>query len=773
MTSTPRCRRLGSSQWGTRTETKNVNSLRSVERAMRSEMIRQAAMLDAGGRIKQETRHFQETTGQTRSGRSKEEATDYRYFPEPDLVPVAPDADWVAEIRAALPELPAARRRRLRSELGLSAEELQSLVNAGAVDAFAETVAAGAPAAEARNWWLGYLAQLANAREVEVSALAITPAQVAKVIELVAAGTLSTALGRQVVDAVLETGAERRAGDRRPRPGRGVGHQRADRGGRRRDRRQPRRGREGARRQAAGRRGAGRLGDEGHPRPGRRGHRPGDPARTPRGVRTGWSMSSRKRLLFIGSGEATYRQYALQSVSRKADIVLATRSAPTWELPYCLDSMVMELDDFPAALQRLRTTPVDAVLTFDERYVELSAQLTELLAVPGPSVAAVRAVKDKSELRALLQRQNVGAVRFGVAHSIEQARDIVAEIGLPVVLKPRALGGSVGVRLVSTADQLESAFDDAASARFGIVRSRYDGVLIEEYIDGPELSVDSVVYGGVVTPMVVAEKEIGPAPYFEEIGHIVPPRPELALPAEAIEMLQRAHEIAGLDDVVTHTELRLSSRGARIIELNARQGGDFIPYLGLLAHGVDLAGAAADLALGVAPDLSRTDRGTAAVRFLYPDHDLRLHSIGWPSRSVTSPAWTPSSRCASRTGAVAAAARVPVPDGGAGLPCRHSRILPARVAGGRGRGRRLLEPTCAARWAYDGCRPVRGTRRCRCRLVENAAWPAGRRWRATLRTSPPGSASASTRAPTRPWRRCAATVRRGSAAPSCASPTGR
>jgi aspartyl-tRNA(Asn)/glutamyl-tRNA(Gln) amidotransferase subunit B len=198
----------GSSQWGTRTETKNVNSLRSVERAMRSEMIRQAAILDAGGRIKQETRHFQETTGQTRSGRSKEEATDYRYFPEPDLVPVAPDAGWVEEIRAALPELPAARRTRLRTELSLSADELQSLVNAGAVDAFAETVAAGAPAAEARNWWLGYLAQLANAREVEVSALAITPVQVAKVIELVAAGTLSTALGRQVVDAVLETGTD-------------------------------------------------------------------------------------------------------------------------------------------------------------------------------------------------------------------------------------------------------------------------------------------------------------------------------------------------------------------------------------------------------------------------------------------------------------------------------------------------------------------------------------------------------------------------------------
>jgi aspartyl-tRNA(Asn)/glutamyl-tRNA(Gln) amidotransferase subunit B len=196
----------GSTEWGTRTETKNVNSLRSVERAMRSEIIRQAGLLNAGGRVIQETRHFQETTGTTRSGRSKEEATDYRYFPEPDLVPLAPAADWVAEIRASLPELPSVRRARLQQELNLGPDELQTLANAGLVDRFAETVAAGAPAAEARNWWLGYLAQQANSRDIEAAALPITAAQVARVIELISAGTLSAALGRQVVDGVLETG---------------------------------------------------------------------------------------------------------------------------------------------------------------------------------------------------------------------------------------------------------------------------------------------------------------------------------------------------------------------------------------------------------------------------------------------------------------------------------------------------------------------------------------------------------------------------------------
>ena len=196
----------GSGVLGTRSETKNVNSLRSVERALRFEMGRQAARLDAGERIVQETRHFHEDTGVTTPGRSKEEATDYRYFPEPDLVPLAPDAAWIEELRATLPELPAQRRARLAASLEATDFELESMTNAGVLELVAETAAAGAPAAEARNWWLGYLAQQANAAGVEAAELAIAPAQVARVIALVAAGTLSTGLARQAVDGVLETG---------------------------------------------------------------------------------------------------------------------------------------------------------------------------------------------------------------------------------------------------------------------------------------------------------------------------------------------------------------------------------------------------------------------------------------------------------------------------------------------------------------------------------------------------------------------------------------
>jgi aspartyl-tRNA(Asn)/glutamyl-tRNA(Gln) amidotransferase subunit B len=194
---------VGATEWGTRTETKNVNSLRSVERAVRSEMLRQAAVLDAGGRITQETRHFHEETGDTTPGRSKETATDYRYFPEPDLVPLAPDPAWVAELKAALPELPRLHRRRLQERWGLSDLDMQSVLNAGAVELIEQTVAAGATPAAARKWWLGELSRRANEAGIDLAAVGATPAQVAQLQGLVDAGKLNDKLARAVLEGVV------------------------------------------------------------------------------------------------------------------------------------------------------------------------------------------------------------------------------------------------------------------------------------------------------------------------------------------------------------------------------------------------------------------------------------------------------------------------------------------------------------------------------------------------------------------------------------------
>ncbi len=194
--------------WGTRSETKNVNSLRSVERAVRSEVERQGALLSSGGRIIQETRHFHEDTGRSTSGRSKEHAEDYRYFPEPDLVPVAPTEAWIEELRATLPELPSAKRARLQEAWSISPFELQTVVNAGALELVEESVAAGVEPAAARKWWTGELLRTANDRGVELIDLPVTPAHIARVEELIAAGSLNDKLARQVFEELLSGNAD-------------------------------------------------------------------------------------------------------------------------------------------------------------------------------------------------------------------------------------------------------------------------------------------------------------------------------------------------------------------------------------------------------------------------------------------------------------------------------------------------------------------------------------------------------------------------------------
>jgi aspartyl-tRNA(Asn)/glutamyl-tRNA(Gln) amidotransferase subunit B len=187
---------------GTRTETKNVNSLRSVERSIRYEIQRQAAILDSGGTIIQETRHWHEDTGVTSAGRPKSDADDYRYFPEPDLLPVEPSLELIEELRAALPEAPAVRRRRLREAWGFTDLEFQDVVNSGLLVEIEETAAAGASPAQARKWWTGEIARLANAASVDASSL-VSAFHVSELIALIEAGELTDRLARQVLEGVV------------------------------------------------------------------------------------------------------------------------------------------------------------------------------------------------------------------------------------------------------------------------------------------------------------------------------------------------------------------------------------------------------------------------------------------------------------------------------------------------------------------------------------------------------------------------------------------
>ena len=188
---------------GTRTETKNVNSFRGIAAAVRYEMQRQGAILAGGGSVLQETRHFHEEDGSTSSGREKSDSEDYRYFPEPDLVPIRPDRAWVEELRASLPELPIAKRRRLRAEWGYADKEMRDVINAGALELIEATVGAGCAPASARKWWMGEISRRAKEREVPLDEAGVSPEQVAELQGLVDSGRINDKLARQALEGVL------------------------------------------------------------------------------------------------------------------------------------------------------------------------------------------------------------------------------------------------------------------------------------------------------------------------------------------------------------------------------------------------------------------------------------------------------------------------------------------------------------------------------------------------------------------------------------------
>ncbi len=210
----------------------------------------------------------------------------------------------------------------------------------------------------------------------------------------------------------------------------------------------------------------------------------------------------------------------------------------------------------------------------------------------------------------------------------EQATAAANDIGYPVVLKPRHLAASFGVTRADSAEELEAAYHRALSVTLPETPEQYDDpVLIEQYLDGPEISVDTACFDGQVVPVTIAHKQLGYPPSFEEVGHVVTGADPLLHDEHLHHVLTEAHRAVGFTTGMTHVELRRTEAGFKVIEINARLGGDLIPYLGQLATGIDLSLAAAAIACGRTPDLTRTKNRTAAVRFYYPEHDLTVADL--------------------------------------------------------------------------------------------------------------------------------------------------
>jgi aspartyl-tRNA(Asn)/glutamyl-tRNA(Gln) amidotransferase subunit B len=200
-------RPVGSRELGVKVEMKNINSFRFVEKALEYEIKRQINTLEKGGSIIQETRLWDPSTGTTQSMRSKEEAHDYRYFPEPDLVPIMASEDWIKEIGSSLPELPDVKRRRFTDEYGLPEYDADLLTSERATaEWFEKAVKAGAPPKVVSNWMMGELSKLLNEENRTIEECSVKPEQLAEMIALIDEGTISGKIGKTVFEEMYRSG---------------------------------------------------------------------------------------------------------------------------------------------------------------------------------------------------------------------------------------------------------------------------------------------------------------------------------------------------------------------------------------------------------------------------------------------------------------------------------------------------------------------------------------------------------------------------------------
>jgi biotin carboxylase len=347
-------------------------------------------------------------------------------------------------------------------------------------------------------------------------------------------------------------------------------------------------------------------------------------------------------VLQIGSGQQQYREYLLRGASAAQRVWLLDAVPATWQQPYLAGSTVVAPLDAAgmvpdeeglerAAREVMQHHPVLGVFTYDEALVNATARLADRLGLHGFGAQGADCCRNKHKTRQALTAAGLPQPRFAIAYTSSEAAAAAATIGYPVVVKPRGLGASMGVIRAAGPDDIADAFAVAHHAGAQGPPEYGGGVLVEELVVGPEISVDGALVAGKYRPFCLARKSVGLAPYFEEVGHVVDGADPLLYDPQLVDILVRAHRVLGLRDGMTHTEIRFGPRGPVIIEVNARLGGDLIPYLGLLATGIDPGRVAVQVATGEPPVLERARRGCAGIRFSYPPEDCRIVKVMMPA----------------------------------------------------------------------------------------------------------------------------------------------
>lgn len=351
-------------------------------------------------------------------------------------------------------------------------------------------------------------------------------------------------------------------------------------------------------------------------------------------------MTERPHLLVVATGMRLFREYILRSIAPQYRIHMVLHSEPTWEKEYIEGWTVLEstldAEALVAAAKKLHADrPIDGVLCWDEARILQTAHVAEALGLPGGDVAMINRCRDKHLTRTALAKVGVPQPESVLVETVDEALVTADKLGYPVILKPRALAASLGVVKVNSAEELTDNWEFAHDTTVPEAPHYDVKVLVEEFADGYEISIDSAIFHGQVTPFCLARKEIGYPPYAEEVGHFVDAADPLLADHELMKVLADAHAAIGFSDGITHTEIMITADGPKVIEINARIGGDLIPYLGLQATGADPGLAAAAVACGRRPELVPDRAMVGGVRFFYVDeNDTVLDSVSFDSSAL-------------------------------------------------------------------------------------------------------------------------------------------
>ena len=345
----------------------------------------------------------------------------------------------------------------------------------------------------------------------------------------------------------------------------------------------------------------------------------------------------RPLVLLLCTGRRELREYLLSAMAHDFRVHIFAGQDPTWETPYISGytyiSEAAGVDEtLPLALRVNEDEPIDGVLTWQETHTTQVARVAAALGLPGNDEQAIGRCRDKHLTRQALDAAGVPQPRSVMVASEAEALEVADRIGYPVVIKPSDLAVSFGVIKVASPGEMHAAYAVTSSIPVPGMPEYRVRVLVEEFADGEEISVDCTIFQGRVQILCIARKTTSFPPYFIETGHSVDSADPLRSDARLQTLMQEAHEAIGLRDGVTHTEIKLTTSGPKIIEINGRLGGDQIPYLGLRATGVDVGIASTRVACGLAPEVAADRELAAAIRFFCVKEDNALiESIGFDS----------------------------------------------------------------------------------------------------------------------------------------------